>query len=557
MPGDRVCVLGAGPVGLVATKNLTEQGLDVTTFEKQECLGGIWHPHANGLSVLPVTTKNTSKHCSSFTDFPYREDAATHPTAKQVESYLNAYASHFNILHKIHFSTEIVKIERDESTGEWIVNTRRTKQSDGSANETLTFDRIVVASGTLNVAKMPEILGSDKFEGSIIHSRDFKDPSKYEGKRVIVVGVGATGMDTQSFLARSNAKKIYLSHRGQMLLLPRVYNGKAFDHTMSRRAGIIIRALLSFWPTGALSLMKMAMVSARKKAYPSLNSHPSFMAPRVADGLPHRVPMFATDLTDNLASGIVETVQGISKVSGPRSVTLTDGTKLEDIDAIIVCTGYTYDFSFVPGAGNPVDPKFAPDGYEAYKRARFYDPKNPFPRLYRGFISEQYPESLAFLGHLLITKPPFVLYDLATMALASLWSGAYTPGLPSCAELQRDIEKQYRYIVCMLDKGPIPYPGFRAPTGAETYMWLNEVAGTGLDKRLGNWSLAAWKFWWEDRKFYGQLMDGADLPYVYRLLETPYGRKPWPGAKEQILRTHEEIKELGENWKKSNEDKTK
>lgn len=65
MLGNRVCVLGAGPIGLVATKNLSEQGLHVTTFEKSDHIGGIWHPSKTGLSVLPITSKNTSKQCVS------------------------------------------------------------------------------------------------------------------------------------------------------------------------------------------------------------------------------------------------------------------------------------------------------------------------------------------------------------------------------------------------------------------------------------------------------------------------------------------------------------
>lgn len=73
----------------------------------------------------------------------------------------------------------------------------------------------------LNIPRMPSFKGSDLFGGDIMHSHEFKDPTKYEGKRVLVVGVGATGADTQSFLKRANAKKIYLSHRKQMLLVCR------------------------------------------------------------------------------------------------------------------------------------------------------------------------------------------------------------------------------------------------------------------------------------------------------------------------------------------------
>lgn len=333
-------------------------------------------------------------------------------------------------------------------------------------------------------------------------------------------------------------------------------DGKAFDHSMSRRAAIIMRTIMSLWPFTIMKLVSAGLVSARKKAFPSLNDHPSFNGPRESDGIPHRVPMFSDDMEANIKSGIVETVQGIAEVSGSRSVTLSDKTVLDDIDAIIVCSGYTYDFSVVSGPGNPLDPKFAPDGYASYQSARFYDEQVPFPRLYQGFISEQYPDSLAFLGTLIVMKPPFVMYDLATMALASLWSGSYAPGPPSLAEMRRDINGQYDFVVRLLDRGPVAVPGFRSHNAGETYAWLNEVAGTGVTDRLGNWSSAAWRFWWGDRKFYGLLMDGPDTPFVYRLFDTAHGRRPWTGAKKQITTTNEEIQELSEKWKKDNAKKT-
>ena len=61
--GNRVCVVGAGMIGLVATKNLLEQGLEVTTFERNGYVGGTWHASLDTTqtSALPITTANVSK----------------------------------------------------------------------------------------------------------------------------------------------------------------------------------------------------------------------------------------------------------------------------------------------------------------------------------------------------------------------------------------------------------------------------------------------------------------------------------------------------------------
>lgn len=65
--GSDVCVVGAGPLGLLALKNLREQGLDARAFERQEHIGGTWHASHNTeqTTALPQTKLNTSKQCVS------------------------------------------------------------------------------------------------------------------------------------------------------------------------------------------------------------------------------------------------------------------------------------------------------------------------------------------------------------------------------------------------------------------------------------------------------------------------------------------------------------
>lgn len=143
-------------------------------------------------------------------------DTPTFAPAKQVEQYLQAYAKHFDLYPCIEFNKEVVSIDRDSSTGKWTVIARDVKSG---AQETRSFSRVVVATGVLNVPNMPKVKGIEKFEGEAMHSRLFKDPSRYAGKTVVVVGVGATGADTLSFLKKANAKKVYASHRGQYFLV--------------------------------------------------------------------------------------------------------------------------------------------------------------------------------------------------------------------------------------------------------------------------------------------------------------------------------------------------
>lgn len=141
-----------------------------------------------------------------------------HPTAKQVEDYLIAYAEKFDLLRHIQLETEVTKIERDSGRNKWRVHIRDTKTPDSKA-VAQDFDRLVLATGTLNTPNDVKLKDIDKFQGEAIHSRQFKSPGKYKGKNVVVVGVGPTGADTVDFLNKAGANKIWLSHRRQFYLV--------------------------------------------------------------------------------------------------------------------------------------------------------------------------------------------------------------------------------------------------------------------------------------------------------------------------------------------------
>lgn len=293
-----------------------------------------------------------------------------------------------------------------------------------------------------------------------------------------------------------------------------------------------------------VKLMSAAMASTHNKAFPFLKDHPAFKG-RPPASVRTRLLVFSDDLAEYLRDGRVLDRAGLDEITGPRSVRFADGSVIDDLDAIIMCTGYGYDTSVLRGKGDPTDPAFASDGFKRLETARFNSRDEKFPRLFHGFVSEQYPESLAVLGHVLIFKAPIALYDLITMALAGLWSG--TRPVPTAEEMRRDIDNHYANLVADMNIAAPAHWGFRTDSRT-TYEWLNTTAGTGVVERLGSWGWESWKFWWHDRKFYSLLMDGTDLSAVYRLFDTGHGRKPWPGARDYIEKTNAHIKELGEKW---------
>ena len=323
--------------------------------------------------------------------------------------------------------------------------------------------------------------------------------------------------------------------------------GKALDHTWNLRLLILARFIAKYVsPFVCAILMSKDMMATSRKAFPELHKTASFDKRRQTDSVIHRVPIFSDELAELLSSGRVKATPGIKEVSGRRSLTMTDGTVLEDVDAIVVCSGFDSDFSLLPEEASPTNPNFASDGYKRMRSARYCETNTESPRLYQGFLSERYPGSLAVLGHLIVVGPPLTLYDLITMALSSVWSGAHP--LPGAKEMASDINSHYDYVVKVLDEGVMPHTGFRI-NSSDTWDWLNRAAGTGVTETFGTFGWRAWKLWWEDRKLYNLVMGGVIEPAVFRLFDLGYGRKAWKGAREEILKTNEEVRLLEQAWK--------
>lgn len=323
--------------------------------------------------------------------------------------------------------------------------------------------------------------------------------------------------------------------------------GRAFSHTLSFRTTSIIRYIASCSTGLCAFIMGKAMKSAQIKAFPFLKGHPALEPTRPAAHAFSQIPFFSDYLASYLRDGDIESVPGIEEVTGPQSVRLTGGRQIDDVDAIILCSGYRYDYSMLQGKGHPTDPAFAPDGYKRLDAAPYNTDNERLPRLYRGVFSESYPESLAIVGHFLMMGSPFMVNDLVTMALASVWSGSFP--VPTKEEMKKDIDAHYNFVVSTVEKRKLINWGFRLDC-RDAFDWYNRAAGTGVMERVGAWGWQGWKFWLADRKFYKLLMDGVSVPAMYRLFDTGRGRKAWSGAREYIEKVNEDVKQMGERWQK-------
>ncbi|KAF2018251.1 FAD/NAD(P)-binding domain-containing protein [Aaosphaeria arxii CBS 175.79] len=502
-----VAVIGAGALGLVTIKNLLEEGFDVTGFERNAYVGGLWqYTEDDKTSVLQSTIVNVSKERGCFTDLPFQEGVRTHPTAAEVQQYLLQYVKHFNLASRIQLNTSIKNVTYSDEHQKWAVHI------EGS--DPIFFDKVVMATGINTVASIPNVKNIDLFEGRCIHSRFFKRPEEFEGRKVLVVGFGNTAADTATQLV-GNASKIYLSHRHGGVILPRKQNNQSIDHGLNYRKQTISDTLWYYAPGVAEYIFNTFLAKMQNKSF---TIRPEWgLSP--APSMKQSIPIISDVLVDGFEKGDIESVAGLEKVTGPNQVELSDGTKL-DVDTIIYCTGYKIDYSLL-------EPKYDPTTRTTQKWSEAHGSNGkPLPRLYRNVFSLEKPESLAFMGTVAFPSPAFQTYDIASMALAQIWKG--NSNLPGRHEMIDDVDAHHEWVCGMAKDGSV-YPGI--VKGGEWMRWANDAAGTGINENLGyRWK--GWVFWLRNRSLCQMIMGGIYSPHVFRLFEGK--RKRWEGARKAI-----------------------
>lgn len=179
----RVAVIGAGMSGLVAAYRLRQAGLDVVVLEKNGDVGGTWLENS-----YPGCRVDVSNHFYSYSFAP-RQDWPEHFSSQPVlQAYFRDVAERLQVRPLIRFDTEVSAMTLDESDMTWSLQVRA---EDGS-EEQLEVNAVVSAVGQLNRPNLPDIPGVERFEGPAFHSARWDHDVALEGKRVAIIGTGAS-----------------------------------------------------------------------------------------------------------------------------------------------------------------------------------------------------------------------------------------------------------------------------------------------------------------------------------------------------------------------------
>ncbi len=314
------CVIGAGAAGLAAGKALKDRNIDFDWFEKGSYVGGLWQIDNDngGAAAYHSLHLNSSRPRTQYPSYPMPEDWADYPPYYQVAQYFEDFADHFGLRELITFNTAVEKVEPVD--GHWRVTT-----SDGTSRE---YANVLVANGHHSSPKTPHFDG--EFTGDSFHAHDYRDLSVFAGQRVLVIGVGNSGMDIACDAAR-NAEAVYLSTRHGVHVIPKYALGKPVDQLSSP-----MMAYVPF-PLERLAYEAIVRVATGRPQDRGL--------PKPDHKLLGAHPTVSAELYDRVGHGDITMKPDVARFDGDK-VAFVDGTT-EEVDVVVYATGYNVSLPFL------------------------------------------------------------------------------------------------------------------------------------------------------------------------------------------------------------------
>jgi hypothetical protein len=313
-------VIGAGPSGITAAKNLLQVGLrDLVVYDKNDQVGGNWlfSPAPGHSSVFETTHIISSRTLSQYSDHPWPPGSPDYPGHPELLAYFQGYARRFGVDRHVRFRTEVKKAER-EAGGGWRV-TLATGESE-------RFDHLLVANGHHWDPRMPSYPGS--FAGTLIHSHDFKSAASFKDRRVLVVGGGNSACDIAVETGRVSSFTGISMRRGYHFV-PKFMFGVASDvlyeklRFIPRRLRVRLVELLMWLNTGAPERYGLL-----KPDHPFMSTH----------------PVVNSELLYFIRHGRIHPRPDIARLDG-KAVHFVDG-RIESYDVVIAATGFRISFPF-------------------------------------------------------------------------------------------------------------------------------------------------------------------------------------------------------------------
>jgi cation diffusion facilitator CzcD-associated flavoprotein CzcO len=330
-----VAIIGTGFGGLAAAIQLKRAGVgDLVILEKAGDVGGVWRDNS-----YPGCACDVQSHLYSYSYAP--NSGWEHMFSRQPEiwAYLRRCASEFDLNRNIRFNTAVEQLLWMEDEQRWAITT---------STGILSAAHVVLATGALSEPQIPELPGLDDFEGAVFHSARWDHGFDLEGKRVAVVGTGASAIQFVPAI-QPRVGQLTLFQRTAPWVMPR-HDRPITDGERARFGSFPITQRLQRWKIYLEreqtvlgfrhpGLMKLAERQARRHLARQV-SDPELRRKLTPDyRLGCKRILISNDYLKSLNQPNAEMVtSGIREVRA-RSVVDDDGVEHE-VDAIIFGTGF-------------------------------------------------------------------------------------------------------------------------------------------------------------------------------------------------------------------------
>jgi cation diffusion facilitator CzcD-associated flavoprotein CzcO len=332
----RVGIIGAGFGGLGTAIRLSQRGdHDFLIFERAADVGGTWWAN-----TYPGCQCDIPSHLYSFSFAPNPNWSRTYPKQPELRDYLRSTAERFGVYDRVRFNCPVTAADWDDAAGVWRLETPQG---------TYTADLLIAAPGPLSEPSIPELPGLDTFAGTTFHTATWNHDHDLTGRRVAVVGTGASAIqavpEIQKVVAHLDVVQRtppwVVPHRDRPITRAErfLYNKVPALQRAVRTTVYFARELLVPGLVYRPQIMKVVEKLARKHIAdqvgdPELRRR---VTPDYAIGCKRILP--SNKWYPALGAGNVELVtDGIAEVR-PEGYVTADGT-LHEVDTLIFATGF-------------------------------------------------------------------------------------------------------------------------------------------------------------------------------------------------------------------------
>ena len=318
-------VIGAGPSGLAAARNLQRAGIAWVGYELAAGVGGLWDIDGPRSTVYESAHLISSKRTTEFAEHPMADEVADYPSHRELLAYFRDFADRFDLTAGFTFGAEVVAAApRPGGGGGWTV----TVEVDGVRTEH-QHAGVLLCNGTLSEPSVPTFAGS--FDGEVLHTSAYKSPTTFTGKRVLIIGAGNSGCDI-AVDAVHHAASVDLSVRRGYYFVPKYLFGKPAD-TLNQGKPLPPR-------------IKQAIDTRVLKLFTGDPVRFGFPQPDYKIYESH--PIVNTLVLHHLGHGDLRVRPDVRRLAGSE-VEFTDGSR-SPYDVVVLATGYHLHYPFVDPA---------------------------------------------------------------------------------------------------------------------------------------------------------------------------------------------------------------